>query len=1125
VSNPDWPGPYWQDQQDQGPGWRGRHGGAQPEQSPWDDSGGFWRSPGRRDGQPGSQNGNGRRRAGSTASQAFRGAGGGRGAGRGDAGGRASGASWSDRFSSTADDLRNRLGRRGQADSRAQRDDDDFWDSSPRRPGRSAPASGHRARGANGAGAANGAGGYRGARRAGGSAAGRSGDTAAGPGNGRTAVRDRYDQTGLGAGDGRSSLTALRTRVSERGGRGGGTGGGRGRGGWDGGRGGRNYDGPPLTRGQRFKRWLLYGSWWRHWTVKKVFGVLGAGVAVFILLCIGVFFLLYSLTPVPTAASEEADWQSSNVYLANGQLLGTFSNGGQTRQILTSTQIPSVMDDAMTAAEDRNFYHEGGISVTALMRAAYDDVFDHGDQGGSTLTMQYAKNYYSGVNSGQNISTELKEIFIAMKLGRDQTKTQIMTNYLNVVPFGPTENGLGAAAQAYFDKNLTKPGTTLTVPQAAMLAAMPNSPGFFDPNPKAGAGYSALVARYDYVLTNMVRDGNITAQQASTYDHEFPKLTPPPAMDGLTGQEGYLWQMVQQELEAPRSYGGYGLTAQQLEKGGYQIHTTFSMSKVNALVQSVNTERTQVADLQGGAAMPQYDWIGSVLEDAKTGAIVAIDGGPGYGVKDCGKADIDCEWNRAESPEEVGSSFKPYVLATAVNEGMNVFTSKLNGFAPIAIPYGTTASRLMLSLLHPPPGDSQFFTPSEDQSQFFFNGQWYKVFDELGEDYNTAQAVNVATAVSSDPAFEDLAHRDGTMNIADMAASLGVGDNPFNANCPTGGTIAEMKACSDLTSAHGLEKFAETGSPSITFGGSPLTAVEQASTFATFADDGLYHSPHVIASVQQNGTTLPSDVVTRRVLSPGAAADVDWALSYDNNLSGGTANATVSFRRGGVIGKTGTLGVDQNSSEAWFVGATPNQYSLSVALYTALANGTTQILNTLPAADGTAGEDGGAWPASIWNNYMTKMFGNQQWAPVTQVFPTVNGLPFVPWIQVKVAPSKPPVCKFGQFKGCVCRQNGNGNGNGNGGNACGNPGPTQSCGPFAGLTGQNCSSTTPNPGSTPDPSTTPNPTPSPTPSPSTSPFGGTAAAVSGARASPAIVTVAAEEKPAITSGTVRVLLT
>jgi membrane peptidoglycan carboxypeptidase len=1046
VSNPDWPGPYWQDQQEAGPGWRNRQVGAPEEQSPWDDgSAGFWRSSG------GSSNGHANGHSDGPASPRSNGH-----------------ANGNDRV-------------RRAAAGRGAGPRDDFWEDSPRRS--------RRARGAgadpgwdDGATQAwrdpeTGRGGYRGSRRAG----SRTFDQT----SARAAVTDRYSRAAAG-------MTGMRTRVTERMGRGGGAGGGRGGPGGRDGRGGY-YDGPPLSGGQRLKRWLLYGNWWRRWTVKKVLAVFGCACAAFILLCIGVFFLLYSMTPIPTATSEFANWQSSTVYLANGQPLGTFENGGQSRELLTTAQIPTVMTQAMTAAEDRNFYHEGGISVTGLMRSAYDDIFGGGNlQGGSTLTMQFAKNYYPDVNTGQNISTKLKEIFIAMKLGREESKSWVMTNYLNTVPFGPTEYGLGAATQAYFGLDMTKPADEkkLTVPMAAMLAAMPNAPGLFNPDPKAGADYDALVARYQYVLTNMVRDGNITAQQASAYDHEFPKITPAPALSQFTGQKGYLWQMVQQELEAPAADGGYGLTAQQLARGGYKIYTTFSLGKTNALVHSVNTERAQVAALQG-APMPQYDWIGGVLENAKTGAIVAVDGGPGYGVKNCEKTAVSCEWNRAEAPEEVGSSFKPYVLATAVNEGMNVFTSKLNGFAPIAIPYApeTTAVQDRLSLLNAPPGEGQLFNTNNNQSDFTYNGVQYQVFDEAGENYNRAQPVNIAAAVSSDPAFEDLTHRDGVSNVVKMAESLGIGQNPFNANCPTGASAATMTTCGDLK---GLEKLGREDNLEITFGASPLTAVEQASTFATLADDGTYHSPHVIAKVMQGTRQLPSDIIIRRVLSPAAAADTDWALSFDNNNPVGTADATVSFRRGGIIAKTGTLGVNQNSSEAWFVGATPRQYSLAIALYTQAGNGTTQVLNTLPSANGTAGEDGGAWPATIWNDFMTNEFGNQSWQPVDQVFHTVNGYPFVPWIQVKVA-AKKQVCRPGQTQNCIpaCQQHGHGHGQGN----CGNPGPTSSCGPFPGMTPCGGPSPTPSCGgfgqqpcgpsptpSTPSPTTSPSPTASPSPS-------------------------------------------
>jgi membrane peptidoglycan carboxypeptidase len=191
------------------------------------------------------------------------------------------------------------------------------------------------------------------------------------------------------------------------------------------------------------------------------------------------------------------------------------------------------------------------------------------------------------------------------------------------------------------------------------------------------------------------------------------------------------------------------------------------------------------------------------------------------------------------------------------------------------------------------------------------------------------------------------------------------------------------------------------------------------------------------------------------VLSPQAAADVDWALSFDNNMAGATAEGNVSFRRGGVIGKTGTLGTGNFASQAWFNGSTPDQDSLSVAIFT--NEPATQNLDNLPyAPDGTAGSFGGAWPASIWNNFMMTEFGN---TPAAQMFPTSTA-GFVPWIQVQAQKQQ---CKNLQdflqsqqaqdpSQQCTCPPNaffcnggatGGGGGHGNGGGP--SPGPTPSC--------------------------------------------------------------------------------
>ena len=904
----------------------------------------------------------------------------------------AGGNDWAGRLSQTADDLRNRLGLRGSSRRSAEARYD-------------APGGG---------------------------------DSNGYDGGSRTALRQRDDYWPGSdrSGDRTSSrLTDARTALRSRYGGGSGWGGGSGRGG---GRGGR-WDGrPPGTTGERFKAWLRSGSWWRHWSVKKVLGLLGASIAGLILLVVAAFFYEYESTSVPTVADLTANWQSSIVYYANGQQMGHFDpnvNGVSVdRMQLTAGQVPAVMGQAMAAAEDRHFYTEGGVSLTGLTRAAYQDLFGHGNlQGGSTITMQYAKNYFQGVNTGQNLGTKLKEIIIAMKLGHTKSKSWVMTNYLNLVPFGPPQDtGLGAAAENYFSVNLSK-GGTLTLEQAAMLASLPNSPGFFDPHSTCKcAGYTALVARYKSVLLNMRRDGAITPQQQQYADAHFPALNVPTAGNGWNASNGYLMSMVEQQLEAPTSVGGYGLTKHQVETGGYRISTTFRPDMEKALNGAVNNEIRAMS--AAGAPFRSYDRIGSVLEDPNTGAIWAVYGGPGYGTPNCNLT--NCQFNYAEAAEPVGSSFKPYVLSEAVNEGMNVFTSQLNGFSPIYIPVRNSPlnySRLETtpSSMTPPQGAPK--NPA-NASTYYDSGTniAYFTFNEPSENLGKPLAVNVAAAISSDPAFEDLAHRDGVQNVINMAKAFGVGQNAFVLPCSVKGSDSGnqaqiIAACNDLTGpVNGLQPNFGTseggatpsrkdtgGSVTIALGQNQLTPVEQASTFATLAADGVYHTPHVIKQLQrQNGDTVPDHIVTKRVLSPAAAADVDYALSFDNNMAGATGQANVSFRRGGVIGKTGTLGTGENSSQAWFIGSTPRQAALSVALFTNLSASPNQNLNNMASVGGMPGSQGGGWPATIWNEFMTHVYGNVPPYPggIFQQQQSQNG--FATWVQADKGQQK---CTIQQF--------------------------------------------------------------------------------------------------------------
>jgi membrane peptidoglycan carboxypeptidase len=782
-----------------------------------------------------------------------------------------------------------------------------------------------------------------------------------------------YSDEGYGGSrrDGGTS-TGYRARGGDGSG-GGRDGGGRGRGGggYRGGPGGPNGLAPsrgPRRQRRSFGAWFKSGDWWRRWTWKKALGVAGAIVLGVPLVGLIAFGVAYEQTPIPTETSALATAAPSTVYFRNGNTIGTFSEGGLNRQILTSEQIPAVMNNAIVAAEDRHFYTEGGISVTGIARAAYADLRG-GDvsQGGSTLTEQFVKNYYTGFasadNSDKNANDKLRQALVAIKLAHTKSKSWILTQYLNTVYLGENAYGVGAAAQVYFGESASK----LSVSQAAMLAALANLPGYFQTDPHAGAPYTALVARWNYVIKNMVRDGALTPAQAGTQKFPVVHLHFSPSLDGY---KGYLMQMVQQELSVT-----YGFTQAQIDTGGMKIYTTFSQQDMFELNQAVSTDKAAMA--ADGQPLPVYAHVGAVLEDPTTGAIEAVYGGPGYGVKNCEQ--VLCDLNMAEDPKQVGSSFKPYVLAAAVGQGMDVQDSVLNGYSPLWIPESQTMTgRLELSSRTPKTGA-------------------YLPFNEADENSGPVSA-RTAAAISSDPAFEDLAHRVGVQNLLGVVKSFGVGQTPF-----------DQGDGNDLTALYdqfGENSHASTsGSVAISLGEGDLTAVEQASLFATLADGGVYRSPHVVSKITRGDVNVPLKVQMRQVLTTAGAADVDYALSADN-IPGGTAYPQAAWPGYSVIGKTGTT---QTAQDAWFIGAIPQQ-SLAVALFTNSQNSISgpgaQTLDILPRLEGNAtGGYGGAWPAYIWHTFMTTAFA----ATPTQAWPTPDYTGFSLWNQVTGSSQPMPV--------------------------------------------------------------------------------------------------------------------
>ena len=174
--------------------------------------------------------------------------------------------------------------------------------------------------------------------------------------------------------------------------------------------------GPGGPRGPRGPQQKVKGSWWRHWTVLKALGVLLGIIGGFIVLLVVAVAYIYAKTPVPAEQMALSMSAQSVVYADDGHtVIGRF--GSTDRQVVSYQQIPTQIIDSVLSAEDRNFFNEGGVSPTSIVRAAWEDTLGGGNfQGGSTITQQFVRNYYQGIGTSQTVSRKIKEIFIATKI-------------------------------------------------------------------------------------------------------------------------------------------------------------------------------------------------------------------------------------------------------------------------------------------------------------------------------------------------------------------------------------------------------------------------------------------------------------------------------------------------------------------------------------------------------------------------------------------------------------------------------------------------------------------------------------------------------------------------------------
>jgi penicillin-binding protein 1A len=350
--------------------------------------------------------------------------------------------------------------------------------------------------------------------------------------------------------------------------------------------------------------------------------------------------------------------QRSYIYDSKGNEQGVMTNreNPQNRVTVSLDKIPEPVIESILAVEDANFYRHKGVNIRSIARAVDANLESGGvSQGGSTITQQVVKN--SLVGDDRDFSRKIREAFLAVELEKQMEKDEILEYYLNSVNFGGGAYGVQAAAELYYDKDVSE----LDWAEGAMLAALIASPNGYNPvrHPDRAKRQRTLAFR------RLVETGKLTREEADFAD-AFPLPTktvrPAPPYD-------YFLDYVQEELlKDPK----YGLGRSDIERnrnvyeGGIKVYTTFDPDMQAKAVQARDETMPDnngdgtftVTNPETGQPEMGTQAIASV--EPSSGAVRVMVGGPGFD---------RVQFNITTSGRQPGSTMKTFVAASLFEQG------------------------------------------------------------------------------------------------------------------------------------------------------------------------------------------------------------------------------------------------------------------------------------------------------------------------------------------------------------------------------------------------------------------------------------------------------------------------
>ncbi len=546
-------------------------------------------------------------------------------------------------------------------------------------------------------------------------------------------------------------------------------------------------------------------------------------------------------------------------------------------------RIPQHVRDAFVYTEDERFYTHDGVDYKRTF-AAFVNMFIHiydTEQGGSTITQQLIKN----LTGDDEVSPQrkIREIFSAMQLEKSYSKDEILEEYLNYIGFGGPINGIQLASTRYFGKNVED----LTVPEAAVLAAIPQSPNYYGPfvetyDEETGKlivdGRSNNVSRQRYVLYKMYENGAITYDEYQQYlntrilytdSEEYKRLHPEVDIDEMeSAQQIYTWEVDAMMYEAAAYLmSQYNIDQQEairrINKGGYRIYSTLDdqmqafmeerFSDINNIIPASYVEKWE--DVDGDGNIEQYlPHIGFIALNYD-GSVKSLIGT--WGEKN---SSLSASYAVTE-PRQIGSTMKP--ISTY---GLALETDTIH--------WGTQLKDDAIKEIDGKPWPTNY----SESSVTNLSHQTYNIYYFLQQSFNTAPA-QLCETLTPHEVYKFCKER--------MGMKLDPDDEDF----------------SPLTVG------------ALTYG---ITLENLVNAYIPYGNSGIYNEAHIVSRIEDSNHKIiyQNDGNAREAVSPQTA----WVMNrlLKNVVDNGTGTGAKLSNKV-LCGKTGTT---DNWYDLTFVGLT-----------------------------------------------------------------------------------------------------------------------------------------------------------------------------------------------------------